>query len=372
MTSFPFRFGPVGWPRWRCPPWPGTRRGILPGIWGRAALAAMLVLAGAELGLAPAAAQTDPQAPQMGPAVLPDTAGFQDWLREVAVEAEALGVRRATLDHALAGLEPIPRVIELDRRQPEFTMTLDRYLGNAISDARVAEGRRLLARHRDEIEGIAARFGVQPRFLVALWGLESSYGRNTGNFAVIPALATLAFEGRRAAFFRRQLMDALVILDQQNMRVADMQGSWAGAMGQVQFMPSTFRAYAVDGSGNGDIDIWRDRADALASAANYLSSLGWSPNQTWGRKVRLPAGFDTGLAEEKVVRNLDEWQRLGVRREDGGDLPAVDMPARVLLPAGPGGPAWLVYPNFERILNWNRSNFFGIAVGILSDRIGDR
>lgn len=354
--------------RYRLPPSVPSPEFARPAV--RAALLFLPLLAALLLAPVPPAAQTDPNAPQMTPVTEPEAASFQAWLRDLAAEAEAMGVRRQTLDGALAGIEPIPRVLELDRRQPEFTMTLERYLGNAISDARVAEGRRLLAQHRDEIERISARFGVQPRFLVALWGLESSYGRNTGNFAVIPSLATLAYDGRRSAFFRRQLLDALVILDQQDMQVGQMIGSWAGAMGQVQFMPSTFRAYAVDGNGDGGIDIWRNRADALASAANYLSSIGWNPGQTWGRKVRLPAGFDAAQAEERVVRNLDEWQRQGIRRDDGGDLPAVDMPARVLLPAGPTGPAWLVYPNFERILNWNRSNFFGIAVGILSDRIG--
>lgn len=318
------------------------------------------------------AAGTDPEAPRMTPATVADIGAFRTWLEGVATEAEALGVRPQTLAAALQGIEPIPRVIELDRNQPEFTMTLDRYLRNAVNDARIAEGRRLLAQHRPDIEAVADRHGVQPRFLVALWGIESNFGRNTGGFKVIPALATLAYDGRRAAFFRKQLLDALVILDQQGMTVEEMQGSWAGAMGQVQFMPSTFRAYAADGDGDGDIDIWQDRVDALASAANYLSSLGWNPNQTWGRPVRLPAGFDTDLAEDKVVMGLNDWQRLGVRRLDGSDLPTPDLPSRVLLPAGPDGPAWVVYPNFDRILNWNRSNFFGIAVGNLSDAIGGR
>lgn len=317
------------------------------------------------------AAGTDPEAPQMTPAMAPDIGAFRTWLEGVADEARRMGVGEGTLQ-ALYGIEPVPRVIELDRRQPEFTMTLDRYLRNTISDARIAEGRRLLERHRDEIEAIAARYGVQSRFLVALWGMESNFGRNTGGFDVIPALATLAYDGRRAAFFRKQLMDALLILDQQAMRLEEMQGSWAGAMGQVQFMPSTFRAYADDGDGDGDIDIWDSRVDALASAANYLSKLGWNPNQTWGRPVRLPPGFDTALAENKTVKGLNDWQALGVRRPDGSDLPAPDLPARIVLPSGPGGPAWVVYPNYDRILNWNRSNFFGIAVGTLSDAIGGR
>ena len=318
------------------------------------------------------AAGTDPEAPEMPPVGAVDDAAFQAWLKGVAEEAAARGVSRATLDRALPGLSPIERVIELDRRQPEFTMTLDRYLRNVVSQTRIDRGRRLLAAHRDEIEAIAARHGVQPRYLVALWGIETNFGSNTGGFQVIPALATLAYEGRRAEFFRKQLMDALVIMDRQDMEVAEMKGSWAGAMGQVQFMPSTYMAYAHDGDGDGDMDIWEDRVDALSSAANYLSSLGWDPGETWGRPVRLPKGFDTALAENKVYKGLNEWQEMGVRRPDGSDLPSPNLRSRILLPSGPDGPAYVVYGNFDRILNWNRSNFFGIAVGKLSDRIGGR
>lgn len=325
------------------------------------------------LGAPPAmAAGTDPEAPEMPAAATLDAGAFQVWLQALAAEAAASGVRQSTLDEALRDLAPIPRVVELDRRQPEFTMTLDRYLGNVVNQTRIDRGRQLLARHGDEIQAIAARHGVQARYLVALWGIETNFGSNTGGFLVIPALATLAYEGRRAEFFRKQLLDALLILDQQNMKVAGMKGSWAGAMGQVQFMPSTYRAYAHDGDGDGDMDIWEDRVDALSSAANYLSSLGWNDSQTWGRPVTLPAGFDTALAENKVVKGLNDWQALGVRRADGSDLPVPDLPSRILLPAGADGPAYVVYPNFDRILNWNRSNFFGIAVGTLSDAIGGR
>ncbi len=337
----------------------------------RSAAAATLLLACAVV--SPAwAAGTDPEAPRMPAVAELDGEAFQAWLRELSVEAAARGIRQSTLDEALRDLSPIQRVVELDRKQPEFTMTLDRYLKNVVSQTRIDRGRVLLARHGDEIQAIADRHGVQARYLVALWGIETNFGSNTGGFLVIPALATLAYEGRRAAFFRKQLLDALEILDQQNMQVAEMKGSWAGAMGQVQFMPSTYKAYAHDGDGDGDKDIWDDRVDALSSAANYLSSLGWNAGQTWGRPVTLPAGFDTGLAERKVVKGLNEWQALGVRRADGSDLPSPDLPSRILLPAGPTGPAYVVYPNFDRILNWNRSNFFGIAVGTLSDAIGGR
>ena len=237
--------------------------------------------------------------------------------------------------------------------------------------ARVEKGRQRLRENRALLVEIGRKYGVQPRFLVAFWGIETDFGRHTGGFRVIPALATLAYDGRRSAYFRRELLNALEILDQGHIALSDMVGSWAGAMGQSQFMPSSFVTFAVDYDGDGRKDIWNTKADVFASAANYLSRVGWKGDQTWGRPVRLPKGFDTGLASLKIRKRLSAWQRLGVRRADGGDLPKRDLMASVVLAEGPGGPAYVVYDNYHAILKWNRSTFFALAVGSLAEQIGD-
>lgn len=294
---------------------------------------------------------------------------FAAWLDGVRAEALAAGISNATLDAALTGIEPIPRVIELDRRQPEFTLTLEQYLGRVVSTARIEKGRAKLAENKPLLEEVAARFGVQPRFVVALWGIETDFGRIDGGFPVVPALATLAFDGRRSAYFRKELMNALRILDQGHITPDRMKGSWAGAMGQSQFMPSSFLNFAVDYDGDGRRDLWTSRPDVFASASNYLARSGWQGDQTWGREVRLPAGFDGALEGPKTRKPLGEWQTLGVRRADGSDLPQRDLPASILRPAGADGPAYLIYDNFHVILKWNRSNFFALAVGRLADSL---
>ncbi|MGE0255586.1 MAG: lytic transglycosylase domain-containing protein [Alphaproteobacteria bacterium] len=308
------------------------------------------------LATAPAAAATD--------------ADFNNWLDGFRSEAAAKGISAATIEAALTGLEPIPRVIELDRKQPERTVTFDDYIGRILSPTRIATGRAKLVEHRAILEEVAQRFGVQPRFIVALWGIETSYGGYTGSFSVIGALATLAWEGRRADYFRGELLAALKIVDQGHVRPASMMGSWAGAMGHSQFMPSSFLAYAIDWNGDGAKDIWGTHADVFASAANYLKSVGWNNDLTWGREVKLPAGFDAADADLKVAKTLTEWQKRGVRRADGGDLPERDLSASIVLPGGAGGPAFLVYDNYRAIMRWNRSLYFATAVGLLSDRIG--
>ncbi|MHA1114332.1 MAG: lytic murein transglycosylase, partial [Alphaproteobacteria bacterium] len=270
------------------------------------------------------------------------------------------------------GVAPIPRVIELDRRQPEFTLTLKQYLDRVVPATRVAKGRAKLRENQALLDEVGARFGVQPRFIVALWGIETDFGRVDGGFPVVAALATLAHDGRRSAYFRKELLNALHILEEGHIAPAAMKGSWAGAMGQSQFMPSSFRRFAVDYDGDGRRDIWRTRADVFASAANYLARSGWKGDQTWGRAVRPPDGFDAATAGLKVRRGLRDWQRLGVRRADGSDLPSRNLAASVLFPAGPQGPAFVVYENFRVILKWNRSNYFALAVGLLADRIGGR
>ena len=302
-----------------------------------------------------------------------DEGTFTDWLKELRQEALIAGISEKTLDAALAEIrQPLPEVVALDRRQPEFTQTLAEYVAARVSKQRIARGRKMLRRYPTWLGRVEKRYRVQRRFLVALWGIESNYGENTGDFAVIEALGTLAYDGRRSAYFRRELMDALRILDAGHIRLKRMKGSWAGAMGQCQFMPSTFRAYAVDAEGDGRIDLWHSVPDVLASAANFLAASGWQDDQTWGRAVRLPKDIDYTLAGLDTKLSLPRWQALGVRRSNGRALPRRNLEASLLIPDGPEGKAYLVYDNFRVLLRWNRSNAFAIAVGILSDRLAGR
>ena len=295
---------------------------------------------------------------------------FERWLDGVRADAEAMGIGRATVDAALSGISPIDRVIELDRRQPEGRISFAEYLQRQTPQSRIDRGRRLLEENRDLLAEIGAAYGVQPRFIVALWGMETSYGSYTGGYPVIEALATLAYDGRRSDYFRRELLKALQILDEGHIAIADMKGSWAGAMGQSQFMPSNFLSLAVDHDGDGRRDIWTTRADVFASAANFLARAGWDDGVTWGRQVRLPDGFDDSLSGLGSSRSLAEWQALGVRRADGKDLPSAPVAASLVLPDGPQGTAYLVYQNYRVLMNWNRSTYFATTVGILADRIG--
>ncbi len=294
---------------------------------------------------------------------------FAAWLDGVRQEGVKRGLSVKTLDAALKGLKPIPKVIERDRHQPEFTMTFGQYMARVVSAERIAKGKQRLADNRVLLAGVAARYGVQPRFIVALWGIESDYGRLQGGFSVIGAVATLAYEGRRSAYFRKELFAALRIVDQGHVTAARMTGSWAGAMGQNQFMPTSFLAYAVDHDGDEKRDIWTSRADVFASSANYLASFGWRKDQGWGRLVRLPAKFDPALADLKIRKPVSLWREMGVRGKDGKEIPERGLEASVILPQGPGGPALLVYGNFRTLLRWNRSIYFAAAVGRLADAI---
>jgi len=294
---------------------------------------------------------------------------FPQWLEGVRAEARAAGISESVIRTALSDVEPIPRVIELDRRQPEGRLTLAEYLDRVISDARIRDGRQRLAENRAALEKVAAEYGVQPRFIVALWGIETSYGRITGGYPVIESLATLAHDGRRSDFFRAELMNALKILDQGHIAHEDMLGSWAGAMGQSQFMPSSFLRLAVDGDGDGRKDIWTNRADVFASMANYLDRSGWRDDITWGRAVSLPADFPARLIGLEVEHPMSFWQANGVRRADGRDLPTREIQASVIRPDGPGTQAYLVYENFRTTLKWNRSTYFATAVGTLADAL---
>lgn len=302
------------------------------------------------------------------PARAAETA-FDVWLEDFRREASVAGISAATLEAALRDVAPIERVVELDRRQPEYTQTFWNYLDKRVTPERIARGRELLAKHRELLSRVQARYGVQPRFLVAFWGLESNFGAYTGGFPVIGALATLAYDERRSEFFRAELLNALRILDAGHITPEAMQGSWAGAMGQVQFMPSTFVRHAVDFDGDGRRDIWNSLPDIFASAANYLSRIGWQGDVIWGREVSLPDDFDWELAARNARKPVSAWAELGVRRADGGALPASPIEGAIVLPAGHKGPAFLVYDNFEAILTWNRSLLYALSVGHLADRL---
>jgi membrane-bound lytic murein transglycosylase B len=319
---------------------------------------------------APMAAAT----PQTAPAPQPEVA-FPVWLETARQEALHRGISQATLAQAFAGLSPNPKVIELDGRQPEFSQTFWRYLDSAVSEARIAKGRALMRQNARLLADLERTYGVPGRYLVAFWGMETDFGRNTGDFSVVRSLATLAYDGRRGPYFRGEMFDALTILDHGDIDNAHMTGSWAGAMGQTQFMPSAFLKYAVDQDRDGRKNIWTSVPDALGSVANYLKALGWDGTQSWGSEVSLPPRFDAALASldtdaAETVKPVAQWSALGIRRADGGPLPALGGPAALILPAGIGGPAFLVHADYRVILKYNRSTSYAIAVGYLADRLG--
>ncbi|MDA3902052.1 MAG: lytic murein transglycosylase [Desulfuromusa sp.] len=301
-----------------------------------------------------------------------DNADYSLWLENFREEAQHSGIKAEILKTALSQVKPLDWIIKLDRAQPEFTKTLDEYLAGAVTSRRVKEGQRLLSENSDILAQVAKEYQVQPRFLMALWGIETNFGLHTGKVPVIGALVTLAYDGRRSDFFRSELLAALKILDQGHITYDQMKGSWAGAMGQVQFMPSTFSNFAVDGNGDARIDLWNTREDYLSSAANYLVKSGWDHKYTWGREVNLPkhlAADDFGLEQQ---RSLSEWQKLGVRTIGDKDLPKIEITASLIQPDGPGGRAFLVYANYRVLMKWNRAHRFAIAVGSLADQIGGR
>ena len=299
-----------------------------------------------------------------------DTAEFDAWVNELKAEARGKGISGQTLANALDGVTFLPRVIELDRKQPEKTITFAEYRKGILSDWRIQKGRKLIKKHENQLKEVAAKYGVAPQYIVALWGIETSYGQYTGGFDVIPALATLAYDERRSAFFRKELLIALEILDDGHVDPKNMRGSWAGAMGQNQFMPSSFQNFAVDYNGDGRRDIWDTQMDVFASSANYLSKSGWREGERWGRPVRIPAGLSDDLITKDVQKMLRQWSDLGVRRFDGSPLPIVDgFSASLVAPDGREGDIFLIYNNYRTILKWNRSDYFAASVGLLADRI---
>lgn len=293
---------------------------------------------------------------------------FSACLANLQEQARAQGMA----DHLLAAIgqaKRVERIIQLDRSQPEFTQTFADYFNARVTSARISQGRSLLKTHRSLLEQLSRQYGVPPQYLLSFWGLETNFGSYLGKMSTIDSLATLACDRRRSAFFTEELFFALRLADQHGLELGRMQGSWAGAVGHTQFMPSAYHRYGIDGDGDGKVDLWNSIPDALASAANYLSKLGWERELRWGREVIVPDDFpyeETGLSNRKPLR---EWQELGVRRVNGQPLGEQDIEAALLVPSGAAGPKFLVYKNFDVIMRWNRSVFYALSVGHLADRI---
>jgi membrane-bound lytic murein transglycosylase B len=300
---------------------------------------------------------------------------FAEYLTQLRTEADDKGFAAELLDTAFASIKMREKVVKADKNQPETKLTLDKYLRTRVPDWKVKQAVEKMQEHAELLNKIEKQYGVQKRFIVALWGNESNFGRIQGSHPVLSSLVSLAFDGRREALFKKQFFAALTILAEGHVTIDDFTGSWAGAMGQSQFMPTSFLSYAVDGNGDGKKDIWSTPEDVFASIANFLSKEGWDSEQTWGRQVKLSDSFDTntlnkysGLAKDKMLVML-EWSNLGVTKFDGAALPDVNLKASLILPDDASGRIYLAYNNFHTLMRWNRSLYFGVSVGYLADRI---
>jgi membrane-bound lytic murein transglycosylase B len=303
-----------------------------------------------------------------------DEPGFDEWLKGFKAEAAAAGVRAEVIDAAFEGVLMNQRVFELNDNQPEFSRSVWDYLDGAVSEKRIADGRAGVAENKALFDLIENEFGVDQEIIAAIWGLESSYGRLMGDYDVIGALATLGWKGRRTGYGREQLIGALKIIQNGYADRGELRGSWAGAMGQTQFIPTTYLRYAVDHDGDGHRNIWTDLGDVFASTANYLSASKYMHGSPWGVEVSLPEGFDFALADADVRKAVIEWAGAGVAGRNVNLSADIDpnTRGRVFLPAGAKGPAFLVFENFEAILKYNRSTSYALAVGLLADRIAGR
>jgi membrane-bound lytic murein transglycosylase B len=299
-------------------------------------------------------------------AAAPAFANVDAWVADFKQEAVRQGISQSLVDEALANFDPDATVIRLDRKQPEGTMTLAKYMKNVLPASRISRARSELSNNYSAISAAASRYGVAPEVIVALWGVESNFGENQGNFEVVGALATLAYEGRRAEYFRKELLNALKIIDAGHIELHDMTGSWAGAMGQCQFMPTSFLAYAVDGDGDGRKDIWNTEADVYASIANYLGTVGWDATLPIIVKAHMPKGFDFKRYAGKEFRAFADWKQLGV---DASGLRADATVKLVRIGKGQGAYYALATRNFDTLMNWNRSTYFAAAVSGLSEAI---
>ncbi|MBE0370100.1 lytic murein transglycosylase [Pseudoalteromonas aurantia] len=308
---------------------------------------------------------------------------FDLYVNALKQEAQQKGYEQSLIDEAFATAKFKKKVIKADKNQPEVVETLETYLPKRVPQWKIDRARKLYKKHQVELEKIAQEFGVQARFIVALWGLESNFGRIQGGYSVISSLVTLAFDGRREALYKRQLWAALDILKNGHISLEKFKGSWAGAMGQTQFMPTSFNAYAVDYDKDGRKDIWTTELDAFASIANYLKQAGWNDDLTWGRQVKLPKGLNSEYVLKRGTktrkqwleywkdseRSLAKWQSLGLRKADGTNLPLVDITAALVMPDDINGRMYLAYDNYKALMHWNRSYYFATSVGYLSDRI---
>ena len=301
------------------------------------------------------------------PAFAAQADSFHVFLGEVRAEARRAGIRPETLERAFTGVLPNQKVLDRDHHQPESTMTWGRYRGLLITEKRITDGRNAVAANRALFQRVQERYGVGAGVIAGIWGLESSFGTGTGDFRIVEALATLAWEGRRASFFRGELMAALKILDHGDVAPGAMTGSYAGAMGQPQFMPTSYLRYAVDFDGHGRRDIWTNKADVLGSIGNYLKQSGWRDGQTWGQEVIVPAGLDTPGRDAK--RPLSDWVASGVRPRSGRWGASADTPAGLVAPDGAGTDTFVVFGNFAAIRRYNPSDFYAIAVGLIGDQV---
>ncbi|MFF6008991.1 lytic murein transglycosylase [Rahnella sp. R3(2024)] len=324
-----------------------------------------------------AAAQAPASTPPAAPAKTSlaeqgrDPAEFPAYVEQLKAQALAQGISQQTLDSTFANIHFVDRVINSDRNQLEKKITLDDYLTRVLPEWKIKAAQEQYQNNLPALKQASARYGVQPQYIVALWGMESSFGKIQGKEDVFSALATLAFEGRREAFFTKEFMSALKIVDSGHATSDMMKGSWAGAMGQSQFMPSSYLNYGADGNGDGKIDIWKNTDDVFASTANYLSKEGWKNNQGWGQEVKLPANFDASLAglKNNQMHPASYWQQQGITQADGSPLASTATRAWVITPDDVQGRAFLVYDNFRTIMHWNRSTYFALSIGMMADGI---
>ena len=296
-------------------------------------------------------------------------AEFSLCINTFSAKAKTAGISDNIIHNSLAKAKLNKRVLELDRQQPEFTTTFADYFNRRVTEQRVAQGRALWKTHRALLDRVEQQYGVPTPYLLAFWGLETNFGSYFGNLKVVDSLATLACDARRSEFFTIELINALRILDAGDIAPDKMLGSWAGAMGNFQFMPSSYLQNAVDFDGDQKRDLWNSKPDAMASAAKFLQNLGWKKNERWGREVKLPRNFPFLEAGLKNRKTITEWSKLGVTRADNSPLPPAEVDASLLVPAGHQGPAFLVYDNYNVIMRWNRSEFYALAVGQLADQI---
>jgi len=299
-------------------------------------------------------------------------ASFQQCIAGLQARAIEAGVSDQTSQEVLGQAKHLEKILSYDRNQPEFVQTFTGYFTKRVTDWRINKGREMLLKHKGFLDSLTRQYGVPGPYLVAFWGLETNFGSYKGKMPIIDSLVTLACDERRSEYFSAELIQALLLMEREDLGIEDMLGSWAGAMGHTQFMPTAYMLYARDGDKDGKIDLWNSELDALASAANFLTQLGWKSGVKWGREVSLPAAFDYQLAGKDSTQALTFWSKHGVTRTSGKTLGISDLQASLIVPAGYQGPAFLVYDNFDVILRWNNSEYYGLAVGHLADRIANK